>query len=60
MLLELAIQVAHFNDSRKAKREAQAEAALSDDEASTIEAPTALSTPASIASPHATSYDEST
>ena len=61
VLLELAIQIGRFNDRRKAKREALAEAALSDDEAAPIEPPSAVPAPASIAArPEAGTYDEST
>ncbi|MGK2882055.1 MAG: twin-arginine translocase subunit TatC [Mycobacterium sp.] len=40
LMMEVAIQIAGFHDRRKAKREARTE--LADDEASTIEAPTAV------------------
>lgn len=61
VLLELAIQISRFSDRRKGKREALAEAALSDDEAAPIEPPSPPPTAASIAArPDAATYDEST
>ena len=50
LLLEFAIQVSRFHDKRKAKREI--EAAIPDDEAAPIEAPTPVAAPTRTGADH--------
>ncbi|MGY4712129.1 twin-arginine translocase subunit TatC [Mycolicibacterium sp. CBM1] len=53
LLMELAIQVTHLHDARKARREArEAQAQIPDDQAAPIEPPTPVATPAQYAAQH--------